>query len=118
MNIPVEAKPAFWGAVAGAIAVAIFGFNWAGWVTGSRAEADATRRVNEAVVVALAPACVEKFDLAADATANRAALKKTESWSQGEFVEKGGWAKMPGADTPERVTAVARACATLISGAA
>lgn len=117
MNIPVETKPAFWGAVAGAVAVVIVGFNWGGWVTGGTAEADATRRVDDAIVVALAPACVEKFDQGADAAANRDVLRKTDSWSQGEFVENGGWAKMPGATTPERVTAVARACATLITGA-
>ena len=88
---PLETKPAFWGAVAGAIAVL--------------------------VVVALAPLCVDKFDKAADAAASRAALKKTESWSQPGFVEKGGWATLPGESSPERVTAVARACADLINAA-
>ena len=117
MQFPVETKPAFWGAVGGAIAVAVVGFNWGGWVTGSKAEADAQRRVDEAVVVALAPICLEKFDRAGDAAANRAALMKTESWSQTEFVEKGGWAAVPGKSSPERVTAVARACAALITGA-
>ena len=32
---------------------------------------------------------------AGDAPARLDALKKVESWSQGEAVEKGGWAKMP-----------------------
>lgn len=117
MEIPVETKPAFWGAVVGAIALAVVGFNWGGWVTGGKAEADATRRVNDAVVLALAPICVEKFKQTTDAAAQRIELKKTESWSRAEFVEKGGWAKLPGSETPERISAVASACATLLVGA-
>ena len=41
MNIPVETKPALWGMAGGAIAAAIIGFTWGGWVTGGRAETDA-----------------------------------------------------------------------------
>lgn len=113
MKIPVEAKPAFWGAVAGAIAALVVGFNWGGWVTGGTAEADAAKRSKAAVVAALAPICVAKFKAAPDAAANSVALKKVETWSQSEFVEKGGWASTPGG-TPEQVTAVARACAELL----
>lgn len=114
MNIPVQIKPALWGAVGGAIALTIVGFSWGGWVSGGRAEADATQRANAAVVVALAPVCVEKFQHAADASANLAALKKADSWAQGDFVEKGGWATVPGS-TPEQVSAVAKACAGLLT---
>jgi hypothetical protein len=117
MKIPVETKPALWGIVGGALALAIAGFTWGGWVTGGRAEADATQRVNTAVVVALAPACVEKFRKAADAADNLTALRKVDSWSQGEFVEKGGWATLPGSISPERVSAVAKACASLLTPA-
>ena len=113
MNIPVQIKPALWGAVGGAIALAIVGFSCGGWVSGGKAEADATQRANAAVVVALAPVCVERFQHTADVSANLAALKKVDSWSQGDFVEKGGWAAVPGS-TPERVSAVAKACASLL----
>ena len=114
MKIPIEAKPALWGAVGGAIAAAIIGFSWGGWVTGSRAEADATQRVNTAVVAALAPVCVERFQRAPDALANLAALKKVDSWSQGDFIEKGGWATTPGSKASDQVSAVAKACASLL----
>ena len=114
MKIPVETKPALWGMVGGAIAAAIVGFTWGGWVTGGRAEADATQRANAAVVVALAPVCVERFQRATDVSANLAALKKVDSWSQGDFVEKGGWATMPGSAKPGPVSAVAKACALLL----
>ena len=114
MKIPVETKPALWGVVGGAIALATVGFTWGGWVTGGKAEADATQRVNSGVVAALAPVCVEKFQHTADTEANLAALKKVDSWSRGDFVEKGGWAKVPGSNPPAQVTQVAQACALLL----
>ena len=97
--------------------MAIVGFTWGGWVTGSRAETEATQRANGAVVVALAPVCVERFQRTADVSLNLAALKKVDSWSQGEFVEKGGWATLPGSHSPAQVSAVAKACALLLTGA-
>jgi hypothetical protein len=117
MNIPIETKPALWGVAGGAAALAIVGFGWGGWITGGKAEATALMRVNDAVVVALAPVCVDKFQRAGDASANIAALKKIDTWSQGDFVEKGGWATVPGTNSSERVSAVARACAVLLAGA-
>ena len=114
MKIPVETKPAVWGFLGGAIAAAIVGFTWGGWVTSSTSEAGATSRANAAVVAALAPLCVERFKVAADGAANLAALKKADSWTQGDFVEKGGWATLPGAAPSGQVSAVAKACATLL----
>ena len=101
----------------GAIAGAIVGFSWGGWVTGGKADAEATQRANAAVVVALAPVCVERFQRATDVSANLAALKKVDSWSQGDFVEKGGWATAPGSKPPEQLSAVAKACASLLAPA-
>ena len=117
MKIPVETKPDLWGAAGGTIALAIAGFTWGGCVTGSKAEADATQRADSAVVVALAPVCVEKFKHAAGASANLVALKKADSWAQGDFVEKGGWAAVARSNPPTQVTAVAQACALLPAGA-
>ena len=117
MNIPVETKPALWGVAGGMIAAAIIGFSWGGWVTGGKAEADAKQRADAAVVVALAPVCVERFQGAPDAPARLAELKKTDSWSQAAFIEKGGWATAPGAKATDQASAVARACASLLSGA-
>jgi hypothetical protein len=115
MNIPIETKPAIWGVVGGAIALAIVGFTWGGWVTGGTAESSATQRANSAVVAALAPVCADKFKNTADAAANLTALKKIESWQQGDYVEKGGWAILPGSNPPAQVTAVAKACAILLA---
>ena len=115
MKIPVETKPTLWGVAGGAVVLATVGFTWGGWVTGGKAEADATQRANAAVVVALAPLCVEKFQHTADASANLVALKKVDSWTQGDFVEKGGWATLPGSNSPQQVSAVAKACALLLA---
>jgi hypothetical protein len=115
MNIPIETKPALWGVAGGAVALAIVGFTWGGWTTGGQAETTALLRESEAVVVALAPVCVDKFKRAADASANLAELKKVDTWSQGYFVEKGGWATVPGNNSAERVSAVAKACAVLLA---
>jgi hypothetical protein len=115
MKIPVETKPFLWGLLGGAVAMTIAGFSWGGWVTGGKSESAASQRAKDAVVGALAPICVDKFQHSGDVAANSVALKKTESWSQGEFVEKGGWAVIPGPVNPEQVSAVAKACAALLT---
>ena len=115
-TIPIGTKPALWGVAAGAIALAVIGFGWGGWITSGTAEASARVRANDAVVVALTPVCVDRFQRATDASTNLLELKKADTWSRGTFVEKGGWATMPGTQTPERITAVARACADLLAG--
>ena len=114
MEISKETKaavrPALWGAVAGAIGLAIVGFSWGGWVTGGTAETLAKNSAATAVVAALTPICVERFRQAADASANLVEMKKAAYASdQSKFVEKGGWATMPGSTEPN--SAVARACA-------
>jgi len=117
MKIPIETKPALWGVAAGAVALAVVGFSWGGWITGRTAEEAALVRVNDAVVGALAPVCVDKFQRAGDFAANLAALRNVDTWTRGDFVEKGGWATMPGTHSSERVSAVAKACAVLLTTA-
>ena len=110
MQVPSETKPALWGAAGGAVALAIVGFTWGGWMTTGTANKLADERADSAVVAVLTPICVEKFQQSGDAVANLAALKKiSSSWEQGNFIEKGGWATMPGSTEPD--SAVARACA-------
>jgi hypothetical protein len=71
MQVPSELKPAAWGAVAGAIALAVIGFNWGGWVTGATANKNAKDATDSAIVRVLAPICAEKFQQQADAGAKR-----------------------------------------------
>jgi hypothetical protein len=102
-------KPAVWGALAGAVALTVIGFSQLGWTLGSTAEKMATQRAEAAVVAALAPICVEKFRHQADAPAKLVEFNKVSSWNRRSVIEEGGWATMPGSDTPN--SAVATACA-------
>jgi hypothetical protein len=98
------------GAAAGAVMTMIIGFSWGGWMLGGTVEMVAKERADSAVVAALAPICVDKFRREPDATENLSALNKFRfDWDRDLFLEKGGWATMPGATSPD--PAVARICA-------
>jgi hypothetical protein len=102
-------KPGIWGAVLGAVAISVLGFSSFGWTLGSTAERMARERAQTAVVAALAPICVEKFQHQADASAKLVEFSKVASWDRRSIIEKGGWATMPGNDGPN--AAVVTACA-------
>jgi hypothetical protein len=96
--------------VVGAVAFAVVGFSQLGWTLASTAEKMATQRAETAVVEALAPICVERFQQQTDAAAKLVAFNKvSSSWDRRALIEKGGWATMPGSSTPN--SAVANACA-------
>ncbi len=101
------------GAAVGAAVTLIVGFNWGGWVTGGTAKDMVQRSSSSAVVTALSPICVDKFQQSAGAAANMVELKKVSSYQQSSFIEKGGWATLPGNDSAN--SAVARACAEMLS---
>ena len=109
MKFTQSLKQAVWGGVIGAAAITAVGFSSLGWTLGSTAEQMAADRAQTAVVGVLTPICVEKFQHQADATAKLAELHKAASWDRESIIEKGGWATVPGSDTPN--SAVARACA-------
>ena len=82
-----------WGAAGGAVALAIVGFAWGGWVTGGNAEAMALKRSQAAVVAVLTPICIERFQGNANASANLVALKNiSQSWTRRDYIVNGGWA--------------------------
>src|SRR5215210_3451598 len=112
MNIQTDWKPALWGAVGGAVVLAILGFTWGGWVTKGSAEVMAADRSKAAVVSALAPICASQFQLASDAATQQIEITKQSNWDQTKLVEVGGWAKMPG--STEALPGVAKACADMI----
>ena len=109
MKIHPGVKPAVWGAVVGAVAFAVVGFSSLGWTLGSLLRKWPPERAEAAVVAALAPICVEKFQHQADAPAKLVEFNKVSSWNRRSVIEKSGWATMPGSDTPN--SAVATACA-------
>lgn len=96
MQVPAAVKPAFWGAVGGAIVLAIVGFNWGGWVTGHTAKTMAAQQSRQAVVKALVPYCVAKFEQMPDAAAQWTKLKKADEFDQGGILEKEKVVVLPG----------------------
>ncbi len=100
------------GAFLGAIGTIGVGFGWAGWMLGSTSAKLVEDGSKSAVVAALAPICVARFQVVADANATLVKLKAVESWRQGDFVAKGGWATFDGAKEPN--SDVASACAKLL----
>ena len=115
MKINSNVKPALWGAVGGAVVLAIVGFAWGGWKTAATARDLVQVGSQKAVVVALSPFCVEKFNAQTDASVKLSELKKLASYEQGSFIEKAGWATF-GTDKPN--SDVARACADALTAAA
>ena len=116
MDIPIQTKPAIWGAVAGAIATLILGFYFGGWHTRGSAEQLAHERSEKKVITALAPFCVDRFRKSADAQQSAELLTFTTDYERGSFLEKGGWTTLPG--STETNWAVGRACGDLLAAAA
>lgn len=91
--------------VCGAIVTMIIGFGWGGWTTAST-----TRKMtDDAVLVSQAAICVAQFVKQADHEAKLKALGEIDSWKRSEFIEKGGWDRMPGQE--KAGSSVAEACA-------
>jgi hypothetical protein len=112
MRIPEWIKPAVWGAVAGAVVIAIIGFS-ADWVvTSGTAATMADRKADDAVLAALTPVCVARFDMegAEARETHLAALQGEKSWKLGDYVQKNGWATLPGSDKAS--DKLAKACAS------
>jgi len=98
-------KVVFGFAVAAVVLTLIVGFNWGGWVTGGSAQAMA----KEAVVQRLAAVCVAQFDQNPGKDGKLTELKDTSIWQRRAYVEKQGWATMPGEEKPN--SKVADECA-------
>ena len=115
MTMKQDIKPALWGAAGGAVLLALVGFAWGGWQTAASARGSSDINSNTAVVSVLAPICAVQFRQQVDADARLTDLKALKSYDQPGYVEKGGWATMPGSEQP--VTGVAAACSTILTSA-
>jgi len=99
-------KPFVWGLVVGAIVLLIVIFS-TGWVvTSGSAQTKAEEMAEEAVLDRLAPICVKQFNQDPNKEERLKELKKLDSWKRGEFVQKQGWATMPGEKEPDSKVAV------------
>jgi hypothetical protein len=94
-----DIKPFAWGMAVGAIVLLIVVFS-AGWVvTSGSAKAEAKVMASNAVMNRLAPIAVAQFMLDPNKEDRLKELKKLESWganNRSDYVQKQGWATMPG----------------------
>ena len=100
-----KVKFGVWGLIIGAVIAMIIGFWWGGWLTGGTAQ----KMTDEAVLASQAAICVAQFMKQPNHEEKLKELEKVESWKKSEFIEKGGWDKMPGQE--KAGSYVAQACA-------
>jgi hypothetical protein len=118
IHLPEWVQPGLWGAFAGAVVIAVVALS-AGWVvTNGSAQRTAKSQSDKAVIAALAPICVAQFKSAPqnEQSTHLAALEKEPSWDRGDYVEKHGWATMPGSKAAN--DAVAETCTSELLKAA
>lgn len=109
MKIPTQAMVFLLGGAGGAFALVISGFSWGGWLTRAGSEAAAENRAEAAVIAALTPICVASVQASVDLPVHLQLLKRMNSWERGPYLERGGWATMPGGKAA--LPGVALACA-------
>jgi hypothetical protein len=98
-------KYGVWGLICGAVIAMIVGFGWGGWTTAATTQ----KMSEEAVVANQASVCVAQFMKQPNHEEQLKELEKLDSWKRAEFIEKGGWDKMPGQKKADY--SVSRACA-------
>jgi hypothetical protein len=99
-----KVKYGVWGLICGAIIAMIIGFAWGGWSTKGTTQ----KTSDEAVLVSQAAICVAQFVKQPNHEEKLKELEKLDSYTRAEFIEKGGWDKMPGQEKAN--SSVAQAC--------
>jgi hypothetical protein len=100
-----KVKFGVWGFICGAIVAIIIGFGWGGWTTAGTTQ----KMTDEAVLASQAAICVAQFMKQPNHEEKLKEFGAIDSWKRDEFIEKGGWDKMPGQEKAS--SSVARACA-------
>ena len=98
MQVPSETKPALWGAAGGAVALAIVGFTWGGWMTNGTANKLADERADSAVVAVLTPICGEIPPERRCDSEPRSVEKNLFELGAGEFHREGRLGNTPRSD--------------------
>ena len=93
------------GLICGAVIAMIIGFGWGGWTTRGTTQ----KTTGEAVLASQAAICVAQFMKQPNHEEKLKELGDLDSWKRSEFIEKGGWDKMPGQE--KAGSSVAEACA-------
>ena len=98
-------KYGVWSLIVGAVVAMIIGFAWGGWST-----AATTQKISdEAVLASQAAICVAQFIKEPNHEEKLKELGEISSYQRSNFIEKGGWDKMPGQE--KAGWGVSRACA-------
>ena len=101
-------KPFAWGMAAGMIVLLIVMFS-AGWVvTSSSAKVEAKAIATDAVMNRLAPIGIAQFMQDPNKEERLKEMKKLESWGENyrsNYVQRQGWATMPGDKEPDEQVA-------------
>ncbi len=113
MNIPEGLKPGLMGAAVGAVALAVVGFTWGGWVTGGTAKEMAADQAKLEVIAALVPICIQQSSQDPQVVETLAQLREASSYQRSDMLMKAGWATMPGSSEPNRN--VAKACIKVLA---
>ncbi len=100
-----KVKYGVWGLIFGAVIAMIIGFAWGGWSTKGTTQ----KTSDEAVLASQAAICVAQFIKQPNHEEKLKELGEIDSWKRSEFVEKGGWDKMPGQE--KAGSSVSQACA-------
>ena len=100
-----KVKYGIWGLIVGAVIAMIIGFAFGGWTTSGTTKT----MTEDAVLASQAAICVAQFMKQPNHEEKLKELGELSSWKRAEFIEKGGWDKMPGQEKADY--AVSRACA-------
>jgi hypothetical protein len=91
-EMEVKAKYGTGGLVCGAIIAMIIGFGWGGWVTAGTNQ----KTTDAAVLASQAAICVAQYVKEPNSQEKLKEFAAVDTYKRGEFIEKGGWDKMPG----------------------
>jgi hypothetical protein len=94
MNAEMEMKMKYggWGLVCGAVIAMIIGFIWGGWVTSGTSQ----KMSGEALLASQAAICVAQYVKEPNSQEKLKEFEAIDGSKRYEFIEKGGWDKMPG----------------------
>ena len=91
-EMEVKIKFGIGGLICGAIVAMIIGFGWGGWVTAST-----NQKISDtAVLASQAAICVAQYVKEPNSEGKLKEFAAIDSYKRSEFIEKGGWDKMPG----------------------
>ncbi len=91
-EMEVKMKFGVGGLICGALVAMIIGFGWGGWVTASTTQ----KIADTAVLASQAAICVAQYIKQPNSQEKLKEYEAVDSYKRYEFIEKGGWDKMPG----------------------